>query len=233
MNLDSCKEILGANPNSTDPELLEFLESSEEGRAFQAEMQSLDTTLAQAMKVDVPDGLMDFDYTGTVVKFPAAKKRNPFVPVALAASVLLVVAASFLSWRSANIESWAPDLIAHIEHEPMAFATTSPVPSGQVVQVARQTGVGMAGDLGNISYIKACPFRGKMVTHLVAQTARGPVTVMLLPGETVKKPEQIDEEGYVGTVFPFKGGSIVVIGNDSESAAEVQKQMSSVVTWDI
>lgn len=233
MNCNNCQEILGAEPESTIPEVIEHLKDCVDCQAFKAGAQNLDSILAQAMKVDVPDGLMDFDYTGKVVEFPAAKKRNPLVPFALAASVLLVVAASFLSWRSASVESWAPDLIAHIEHEPKAFAITTPVPAAKVVQVAQQNGVRMAGDFGNITYIKSCPFRGKMVTHLVAQTDRGPVTVMLLPGETVDQPEQIDEEGYVGTVLPFNGGSIVVVGSDGESAKKIQKQMSSSVTWDI
>ncbi|MEM7283293.1 MAG: DUF3379 family protein [Pseudomonadota bacterium] len=238
LNCNECQEFLGADPDCTVPEVVNHLSGCDTCRQFQMECQRLDSLLMQALKVDAPSAseLMDIDYSDTVVKFPGSDRQptsNRFIPFAMAASVLLVLAASFLSWQGANEESWAKDIIAHVEHEPGAFAFTAAVPKTKVIQVAQRTGVRVQGDLGEVTYIKACPFRGRMVTHLITQTEKGPVTVLLLPGETVEKPEHIDEEGYVGTVLPFNGGSIVVVGGDAESAQEVQKRMSSSVVWDI
>ena len=64
-----------------------------------------------------------------------------------------------------------------------------------------------------VSYASGCEFRGHVVPHLVVQTERGPVAVMVLADETVKS-RRIDEGGYSGVVVPAPRGVLVVLGQD-------------------
>ncbi len=69
---------------------------------------------------------------------------------------------------------------------------------------------------GTVSYASSCSFRGHKVPHLVVQTPSGPVTVMVLVHEPLRKSVQFDEQGYRGTIVPMPGhGSIAVLMQDS------------------
>jgi hypothetical protein len=69
-------------------------------------------------------------------------------------------------------------------------------------------------DIGRISYAMSCKFRGHHVPHLVVQTQRGPVTVLLLPEErSITTPEKFVEGGYAGLIVPAPRGAIAVLGS--------------------
>lgn len=214
---------------------------------FERESLDFEARLKDALNIEVPSNLMDIDYDSVeseqdkVVAFPGAKRRQPsvFRPLALAASVLMVVGASFFAWQGALqtndlSDTWGVEVVAHISHEPASMDITNPVvPRGQIQYISQRTGVSIDETLGEITYIRACPFRGKLVTHLVTKTSNGPVTIMLLPGETVEEIGSIEKDGYVGTVLPVDGGSIIVVGENEPSAAEAAKRVVESVSWDI
>ena len=71
--------------------------------------------------------------------------------------------------------------------------------------------------------------------HLVVQTPSGPVTVMVLVHESVRKPMQFDDEGYRGTIVPVPGhGSIAVLMRDPAASGEVERIAARVddsIVW--
>jgi hypothetical protein len=74
------------------------------------------------------------------------------------------------------------------------------------------------------------------VPHLVVQTAKGPVTVMVLVHESARQVTPFDSEGYRGTIVPVPGhGSIAVLMRDSGiSADEIQRIAARVdesIVW--
>ena len=235
MNCTECQTIIGAEPDSDDPQAINHMAECAACASFHADFKVFDQKLKQAFEVDVPEGLMNFDYTEKVVEFPKARQTPKFIPYALAATVLMALGISFVSLQdSGEIGSWGQDVVAHILHEPKAFkADNALVSRNKLIQVAQSNGARIIGDFGDVTYIKSCPFRGKTVTHLVTQTEHGPVTILLLPGEAVDSVQNIAEEGYVGTVVPVDGGSIVIVGENQSSAASAEQQIKSSVQWDI
>ena len=72
--------------------------------------------------------------------------------------------------------------------------------------------------------------------HLVVQTRSGPVTVMVLVHEAVRKAMQFDEQGYRGTIVPVPGhGSIAVLIRDPGVVpGEVERiatQVNDSIVW--
>jgi hypothetical protein len=89
---------------------------------------------------------------------------------------------------------------------------------------------------GIVSYASSCSFRGYHVPHLVVQTPKGPVTVMVLVHEPLRKSMQFEEQGYRGTLVPVPGhGSLAVLMQDSGvSSAEIARiaaQVDDSIVW--
>ena len=76
----------------------------------------------------------------------------------------------------------------------------------------RDSRLRLSNGAGMVSYASSCAFRGHRVPHLVIQTESGPVTVMVLVHEGVRKPVRFDEQGYRGVIVPVAGhGSLAVL----------------------
>ena len=89
---------------------------------------------------------------------------------------------------------------------------------------------------GIVSYASSCSFRGYKVPHLVVQTPKGPVTVMVLVHEPLRKSMQFDEQGYRGTIVPVPGhGSIAVLMRDSRVSpgeiARIAARVDDSIVW--
>ena len=91
---------------------------------------------------------------------------------------------ALLLWLSAPRASFAEQLVAHAEGEPQSLVRTAePVAPGVLDDVLSRSGVRLKPGAGMISYAMSCWFRGQFVPHLVVQSERGPVTVLLLTRE--------------------------------------------------
>ena len=65
--------------------------------------------------------------------------------------------------------------------------------------------------------------------HLVIQTALGPVTVLVMRDEKVRRPFEFREQGYAGTIEPAGAGSIAVIGRSPVQARRVATQVMAAL----
>lgn len=193
--------------------------------AIVADDARFDALLEAAFRVAVPEARRSRD----------ARRRWP-AAVAIAAGLLLAVGA----WLALPTQSpdygasqLAPDVIAHIQHEPQALAVTArAVPRAQLDHVLQRGRARFTEPVGQVSYAKLCPFRGQLVAHFVVQGAQGPVTVLLLPDEHVPAPMPIHESGFKGTVMPAKdGGSIVIVGQPDEDLNEIRDLLLQAIRW--
>ena len=78
-----------------------------------------------------------------------------------------------------------------------------------------------------VVYAMACPFHGRRVAHLVVQTDHGPMTVMLLPHEKVRRRTEFSEDGLHGVLLPAGEGSVAVLSRDG-AVPEAMAGRSSV-----
>ena len=129
-------------------------------------------------------------------------------------------------------ESLAVDLVQHLGHEPEALVTTTEAEDGSVLaEVLGRAHVRLRPAVGTVSYANSCFFRGHRVPHLVVQTATGPVTVMVLPDESVEAPVRFSEDGYSGTIVPAGPGSVAVIGEAGTDLEQVTGRVLSALEW--
>jgi hypothetical protein len=184
--------------------------------------------LEAAFKVDAPMARPEPAACPPRSRWPAA--------VAVAATVVLAAGAWFGLRGEAPLPALsplAPDIVAHIQHEPKALVVTARTVAPRDLEgVLQRGGASINGPVGQVSYAKLCPFRGRMVAHFVVQGARGPVTVMLLPDEEIAEATPINESGFSGTIVPVEGGgSVAIVGQPDEDLEEIRDRLLEAVTW--
>ena len=82
-----------------------------------------------------------------------------------------------------------------------------------------------------VVYAMACPFHGRLVPHLVVQTASGPMTVMLLAHEKVGERQEFSEGGFQGVLLPAGEGSVAVLMRNGKVPDAAATQVLSEVRW--
>ena len=150
------------------------------------------------------------------------RRRLPHRPrgwLAIAASALLVLLGGSL-WLGAPVRSLAAEVVGHVEDEPGAFAPTNEPVSQEKLDIAfSDTQLRVKAAALVVTYASRCSFRGHRVPHLVVQTDRGPVTVMILADESVRSSVRFDLRGYQGVLVPLPHhGTVAVLEPEGSSA---------------
>ncbi|HEX3912007.1 MAG TPA: DUF3379 family protein [Steroidobacteraceae bacterium] len=219
------REAVLADPHSTDAELRAHRDACAECREFSERLLKFESRLERALRVALPEK----------TRLPpfAARTRSW---MALAASVLLGVAIVGGVWLTLPQRSLAAAVVAHMAGEPDAWRTETAVAGGALQDVLKDSKLELKPSAGIVSYASSCEFRGHRVPHLVVQTPSGPVTVMVLVHEPVRKAVQFDEQGYRGTIVPVPGhGSIAVLmrdpSADRDQIARIAARVDDSIIW--
>ena len=222
-----------ADPRDPDAELRAHREVCPECLAYTEQLLKFDARIERALRVAMPAAGADV--------LPFARKSPSFTGarrwLALAASVLLGAAIVGGVWLTLPQRSLAAAVVAHMAGEPDAWQRTDIAVDAPALQDAlKDSNLRLNPKAGIVSYATSCPFRGHRVPHLVVQTPEGPVTVMVLVHEPLRKSMQFDEQGYRGTLVPVPGhGSIAVLMQDSgvssAQIARIAAQVDDSIVW--
>jgi|HubBroStandDraft_6_1064221.scaffolds.fasta_scaffold69807_3 hypothetical protein len=220
------RSAIMADPHNSDAELRAHREACAECRAFTEQLLKFESRLERAMRVAIPS-------KADVLPFARERGNAPSVVrrwMAIAASVLLGAAIVGGVWLVVPQSSLAAAVVAHMAGEPEAWQHTEAVPQPELADVLKDSKLRLKTDAGIVSYAASCAFRGHHVPHLVVQTSSGPVTVMVLVHESVRRVTPFDEQGYRGTIVPVPGhGSIAVLMRDSGVGADEIKRIAAQV----
>ena len=234
MNCEDYRQAIAAEPSYDGGDA--HLSACADCRALREEMRALDQKIARALALGVPElripDLPVIDTTGVV---PLDARRRFKAPgwMAVAATVVL---AAFIGFRlfgtDVTYPSLADEIVAHLDHEPKALRVTDePVDARRLARVVPANVAAMNHDAGLITYAQTCVINGKNIPHLVMQGEQGPVTILLLPDETVDAPVPIEGHGINGIILPVGDGSVAIIGESNEKLEAIEKNVVNSVTW--
>ena len=226
------RSAIMADPRDPDAELRAHREACAECRAYTEQLLKFDARIERALRVDMPVGAEVLPFARRPQSFTGPRRW-----LALAASVLLGAAIVGGIWLTLPQRSLAAAVVAHMAGEPDAWQRTDIAVDAPALQdVLKDSNLRLKPAAGIVSYASSCAFRGHQVPHLVVQTPKGPVTVMVLVHEPLRKSMQFDEQGYRGTLVPVPGhGSLAVLMQDSGvSSAEIARiaaQVDDSIVW--
>jgi len=232
MDHTSYRSAIMADPRDADAELRAHREACAECRAYTEQLLKFEARIERALRVDMPGGTEVLPFARKSRSFTGARRW-----LAIAASVLLGTAIVGGIWLTLPQRSLAAAVVAHMAGEPDAWQRTDIAVDAPALQdVLKNSNLRLKPKAGIVSYASSCSFRGHMVPHLVVQTPKGPVTVMVLVHEPLRKSMQFEEQGYRGTLVPVPGhGSLAVLMQDSGvSAAEIARiaaQVDDSIVW--
>jgi hypothetical protein len=236
MNCADYRRAVLADPRDADPVLRLHRDGCRECLEYTDRLLLFESRLERAMRVSV----VAAGDTRVVPRRAPAAARASAAPgglkarrgwLAMAASVLILVAVAGGLWLAEPHSSLAADVVAHMAGEPQAWARTDiPVTAPELAQALGDAHLRLDPKAGMVSYARSCQFRAHHVPHLVVQTEMGPVTVMVLAHESVSKPERFDEQGYHGVILPIAGhGSLAVLSRGQSPSPDMLRQIASRV----
>jgi hypothetical protein len=228
MDCAASRRALLADPEHPSAATLRHLATCHDCTRYSERLRRFEARLERAVRVPLGNA-------------HAARPPTPFMArrgwLAMAASALLATVVGGSLWLAAPGASLAADVVSHMAGEPEAWSRTDrAVPQPMLDRVMGESQVRFKGPAGLVTYASSCLFRGRRVPHLVVQTAAGPVTVMVLAAETVKRPVRFDEQGYRGMIVPVAGhGSLAVLqrdpGNDMDTINGVATRVRDALEW--
>jgi hypothetical protein len=207
-----CKRArleIGGDPQSLSPEVAKHIATCAACAKFRDETLAMESRLKSALELPLQH-------------FRAAPRKAEPKRFALAASVALAVLIGGGAWLFRPQPALAEEIVEHVRHEAGSWQTHDPVPPELLAAVLDKAGVKYDVRLP-VSYASPCPFRGHIVPHLVVQTDRGPLTVMVLSHEQVKSRAEFSEGEYHGVILPAGEGGIAVLapkGREFDGALE-------------
>jgi hypothetical protein len=201
MSTADCKHArlaIGGEPGHLPPEVAQHVSGCADCRRFHDETLAMEVGLKAALELP----LHRFRAAAPTISSPRR--------LALAASVLLALlvgAGAFLFRPQAAL---ANEVIEHVRHEPGSWQPQSPLSAEQIAAVLDRAGVRYDARMP-VTYASPCPFRGRIVPHLVVRTESGLMTVMVLAHERTASRRRFSEGGYQGVLLPAGAGSIAVV----------------------
>ena len=236
MNCEEYRQEVAADPSFDGG--AGHLSECRECQAFRTEMRLLDEQIRRVLAINVPALKMPelpvLD-DAKVVALDARKRRGPATWFAIAATVVLAALVSVQMFTTdTGYDSLADEVLAHLDHEPIALRPTrTPVSDQSLTRVVPATMAQFDRESSLITYARSCVINGKKVPHLVVQGERGPITILLMPNESVAESVPLDGENTHGVILPVGDGSVAIIGVRDEPLEGVEKSVLDSVRWSI
>jgi len=234
MNCEEYRKAISAEPSFDGG--AGHLSECASCQAYRAEIQALEQRIGRALALDVPElvlpELPDVE-PDNVVSLGRRRGLSPPTWLAMAATVAVAAVLGVrLIGGGAGNESLADEVLAHLDGEPRALVVTDiAVTDEQLHEVLAPDIAQMDHSAGLITYARNCVIDGHDVPHLVIQGREGPVTILLMPEESVDAPVPLSGTNVKGVILPVGKGSIAIIGERDEHLEDIQQQVVNMVTW--
>ena len=217
MNFSEFKKLMGADPLNRDPETLRARQSSPEFEAAAAEAEVFETKLQSALHMRVPPDLLE-QIKG--ISGEPVRKRN-WIPLALAASFLIVVGAAGIVWKQTHqwdsVESYVADHYSHDGSKAVGMAEVN-LPAKDVAGILNRLDARADQQLsGLIRFIKFCPTPNGRGAHMVVSTDQGLMTIIYMPKTQVVDGEMVDFDQMHALLVNLDHGSAAIIGTQSQT----------------
>ena len=221
----SFRRTIYAEPNTTDPDIIQAAKNDPAKQAFWDEVKAMDTQLAQAMNIPVPENFADkLILRQGMDEFTQQRKKRPWY-VAMAASVAMVVGVSYMTLLAGN-NGLANDVFAHVSHEYMNKEMTM---GGQNItqeaineKMATFNGA-LSEDIGDVVSANYCYLNTIKSLHMIIRGKTGLINLFVVTDNKSKELEEdFSNDELIGTSFLLSSAKIIIVGDDREDVSQLQ-----------
>lgn len=227
MNFSEFKKLIGADPWNRDPETLRARNSDPEFEAVAAEAEAFEGKLQSALHVQPPADLLA-EIKG--ISQQPVQRRN-WMPLALAASLLIAVGAVGMVWKqSRQWDDVGAYLADHYSHDGSALVdqATDLVAEQDIARIMASLNAAAGQQLSErIKFIKFCPTPQGRGAHMVVSTDQGPMTIIFMPKTQVTDGEVVQFEQMHAFLVSLEHGSAAIIGRQSQAVESLETVLRS------
>lgn len=226
MNFSEFKKLLGADPLNRDPEILRARNSAPEFKRAAVEAEAFEHKLRSALAVSAPDdGFLEniMSITGSVTGRPAVT----FNWFAIAASVLILVGVAGLSWRQAHLPKAIDEYVAvhyQLDGQELIDKASPDFDANTITRIMASLEMTAGEKLADrIQFIKLCPTMDGRGAHMIVQTDQGLITVIYMPGTTVRDRRIVKFGTMQAYLVALELGSAAIIGRADQAISTMDE----------
>ena len=217
MNFSEFKKLIGADPRNRDPETLRARQTGPEFETAAAEAEAFEKKLEGALHIQPPGDLLD--QIKGISQQPV--QQRSWIPLALAASLLMFVGAAGLVWKQSHqwesVEAYIADHYSHDGGSVIAKAEEN-FSEKEISKILARFNTTADEQLADrIKFIKYCPTPDGRGAHMVVSTDQGPMTIILMPNIQVTDGEMVEFDQMHALLVNLDHGSVAIIGEQSQS----------------
>lgn len=227
MSFSDFQRLIGADPWNRDPETVRARNSAPEFAQAASKAEAFERKLQSALQLRLPADLLT-DIKN--ISHQPAQQRN-WMPLALAASLLLAVGALSMVWKQSlqwdSVEAYLAD---HYSHDGTALleSTAEAVSEQDIIRIMVSLNASAGQQLaGLIKFIKFCPTPQGRGAHMVVSTDHGPVTIIFMPKTQVTDGERVEFDQMHAYLVALEHGSAAIIGQTSQAVESLQAVVRS------
>lgn len=217
MECEHVRLAMGSDPRNLSAEVERHLGGCAACRKFRDETLMLEARIQAALELPLH-------------RFRPAKQPAPVRRFAMAASVLVALLVGGGAWFFRPQTALASEVAEHVRHESGSWALQRRLTTEEVAAVLARAGVSFDSSMP-VVYASPCMLRGHVAPHLVVQTDKGPLTLMLLPGEKLSRRQEFSEGGLEGVLLPAGEGSVAVLTQGGAVGPTTEAALLSAIRW--
>ena len=222
MNFSEFKRRIGADPWSRDSDILHARNSAPEFEAAAAEVEAFEEKIQAALHIQPPADLLE---DIKAISRQPAQRRN-WMPLALAASLLIAVGAVSMVWKQSqqwdSVEAYLADHYS-IDGAALVAQATDIVAEQEIIKIMASLDASAGQQLsGRVKFIKFCPTPDGRGAHMVVSTDQGPMTIIFMPNTQVTDGELVKFDQMHAFLVNLEHGSAAIIGNQSQAVENME-----------
>ncbi len=231
MNCLEFRRLCLADPGRPNLEYLRHKRECPTCGSLALGVEQFDRTLHEAVNVEVPEALQSrILLRRSIGENHIYQQRRRWV-LAVAASVFLTVGVLFAVLQLPETPALGQVALAHIDGEPDALIAREEVGNAVLKDLFDGFGIELKGGLGKVTHATRCQIREAQGAHLVLTGSKGPVTLLVMPGEYVGERAVFSDRKFSGIIIPADGGSLAIVGERGEALDKVEQHVRKTIQW--
>ena len=232
MNFSEFKKMIGADPRNRDAAVVQARESNPEFEDAATEAEVFEDKLEAALNIQPPADLLD--EIKNIPRQPA--RRRNWVPLAMAATLVIAVGAVGLAWQQTRHWDSVGDYLAdHYSHDgaKLVAKAVEPVEKADIQRILARFNVSATEQLASrIQFIKFCPTPDGRGAHMVINTEQGLMTLILMPHTDVSNGEIVEFGNMHALLVELGPGSAAIIGEQDQPVENLQAMVRQSLILD-
>jgi|GEM_PF-6930560 hypothetical protein len=193
--------------------------------AFAVEQDRINAAVERTIRVTPSENLEARILVRQSFLASRVEQRRASMMWAVAAAIVLGIAISVWVILRPAPGTLADAVVSYVRTQPVQTLSLDAMPPEQVQAVLQGERIRFQPDVIPVYHAKPCVINGTRAIYMVVASDSGPVSVVVMPQQTVPDRATFAKAGYQGVIVRCPQGSMAVIGTSSQKVEKVEKRM--------